>query len=97
VSKVSLTFVPFDTFLDNSFNGLHSHSEVLLCSISRRGFEHFFDTRSALWASVQRDQTLEDRGKVTIDTRAQREIILAEDFPLCGKRNVLLRSRAEPV
>ena len=53
VSKVSkMTFVPFDTFLDNSFNGLHSHNEVFLSSISRRGLEYVFDTRSALWASV---------------------------------------------
>lgn len=53
--------------------------------------------RSALLASVERDQKLEDRGKGTIDTRVQRELILAEDFPLCGMRNLLLRSRAEPV
>jgi hypothetical protein len=58
VSEVSKTFVTFDNFLDNSFNGLHSHNDVLLCSISRRGLEHAFDRRAALWASVGRDQTL---------------------------------------
>jgi hypothetical protein len=46
---------------------------------------------------VERDQTLEDRGKVTIDTGVRREIILAQDFPLCGMKKLLLRTRAEPV
>jgi hypothetical protein len=54
-------------------------------------------THAVHWASVERDQTPEDRGEVTLDTGVQREIILAKDSPLCGMRNLLLRSRAEPV
>jgi hypothetical protein len=46
---------------------------------------------------VERDQTLEDRGIVTIDTRVQRQLILAQDFPLCGMKKLLLRARAESV
>jgi hypothetical protein len=34
---------------------------------------------------------------VTIDTGVQRELILAQDFPLCGMKKLLLRARAEPV
>ncbi len=46
--------------------------------------ERVFGTRSALGGGVERDQTLEDREKVTIDTGVQRELILAKDFPLRG-------------
>jgi len=63
----------------------------------RSRLEHVFDTRSALWAGVERDQTIEDRRQVTINTAVQRELILAEDFPLCGMRKLLLRIHAEPV
>jgi len=59
--------------------------------------ERVFGTRSALCAGVERDQTLEDRGKVTIDTAVHRELILGQDFPLCGMKKLLLRTRAEPV
>jgi len=44
---------------------------------------------------VERDQTLEDHGKVTIDTGVQRELTLAQDFPLCGMKKLLLRTRAD--
>ena len=46
--------------------------------------ELVFGTRSALCGGVERDQTLEDRGRVTIDTEVQRGLILAKDFPLRG-------------
>jgi hypothetical protein len=59
--------------------------------------ERVFGTRSALCAGVKRDQTLDDRGKVTIDTAVQRELILGQDFSLCGMKKLLLRTRAEPV
>jgi hypothetical protein len=46
---------------------------------------------------VERDQTREDRGKVSIDAGVQREVILAKDFPLWGMKKLLLRKRSEPV
>jgi len=58
--------------------------------------ERVFGTGSALLGGVERDQTLEDSGKVTIDTGVQRELILAQGFPLCGMKKLLLRTRAEP-
>ncbi|PYK92385.1 MAG: hypothetical protein DME36_13660 [Verrucomicrobia bacterium] len=44
---------------------------------------------------MERDQTLEDHGKVTIDTGVQRELTLAQGFPLCGMKKLLLRTRAQ--
>jgi len=63
----------------------------------RSRLEHVLDSGSALWASVEQDQWIEDREKVAVDTGVQRELILAENFPLCGMRKLLLRSPAEPV
>ena len=79
-------------------NGSQSHkAETLLSSVScgALGWKRVSGTRSALCAGVERDQTLEDHGKVTIDTGVQRELTLAQGFPLCGMKKLLLRTRAQ--
>jgi len=68
----------FDTL--STDRSLTKQSSSVFNQLPRSRLERVFGRRSALFTAVERDQMLEERGKMTSDTGVQPRHILAEYF-----------------